>query len=90
VPVTNQFATGNLIVGIGIRSPFYGCFWKTDSRTAYKVLQPLRLNVGEIFFKQASANSLITVPAQKHAFYTGLSYEFTLSSFFGTVGKIFQ
>ena len=86
-PIVNRFSLGNFVFGAAIRSPFYG-YYTTESRVGEELLQPMRLTIGEMLFKQNSANPLITTPQNKGAVYIGLSYDLSLSSILGPIGKL--
>ena len=86
VPVTKLSAAGNFIYGIGIRSPFYG--WYGEHRIPRMLLQPMRLNIGNMVFTQANASPLISTPVYVQAWYIGLSYDFTLLGLFGPISKL--
>jgi hypothetical protein len=86
VPVTKLSGAGNFIYGIGIRSPFYG--WYGEHRIPRMLLQPMRLNIGNMVFTQANASPLILTPVYAQAWYFGLSYDFTLLGLFGPISKL--
>jgi hypothetical protein len=88
-PIKNKYGAGNFVFGIGIRSPFYGCYTKFfHNKVGQKLLQPMRLTVGKFLFKQANANPLIPDDVNKNAVYIGLTYDINIASILGPIGKI--
>jgi hypothetical protein len=86
VPITKLSAAGNFIYGIGLRSPFYG--WYGEHRIPRTILQPMRLDFGNMVFTQSNASPLITTPVYLQSWYIGMSYDFTLLGLFGPISKL--
>lgn len=84
----NKYGVGNLVCGIAIRSPFYGCYTKGIGKVGQKLLQPMRLSFGEMLYAQVNANPLITKKANKAAFFMGLSYDLNIAKLLGPISKI--
>ncbi|MEO5685380.1 MAG: hypothetical protein ABIQ88_22220 [Chitinophagaceae bacterium] len=84
----NKYSTGNIVFGVAVRSPFYGCYTKGIGRVGQKLLQPMRLSFGEMLYAQVNANPLITKNANKGAFFVGLSYDLNIASLLGPIAKI--
>lgn len=87
-PVNKLSGTGNFIYGYGLRSPFYG--WKrSEGSRARTFLQPMRLVVGSMVFKQASENPLIITEQIKQSLYIGISYDLNIASLFSPIAKLY-
>ncbi|MEQ9438095.1 MAG: hypothetical protein RIG62_03575, partial [Cyclobacteriaceae bacterium] len=86
-PVTG---IGNVVYGLGLRSPFY---WpgKLDSGKFGRVfLQPMRLNAGFFHFAQENANPLISSKENKSSFFLSLTFDLSITEILGPLGKLFQ
>jgi hypothetical protein len=77
---------GNIGFGIGFRAPFYGPGWTSNYR---RFLQPMRLNVGLMYFAQADANPVIIKDRTKWSPFVSLTYDFKIASIFGPIAKLF-
>lgn len=86
-PISKLGGAGNFIYGVSIRSPFYG--YALKSSTARTLLQPMRLHLGQVVFKQANENSLIAAEQTKQAFYIGLSYDLNIGGLFGEISNLY-
>lgn len=79
---------GNVVYGIGIRSPFYGP-WLDTGNFGRIAFQPMRLNLGVLRFSQEDANPLIATNRSKSALYASITYDFNLATLFGPIFKAF-
>jgi hypothetical protein len=87
-PVNNLSGAGNFVYGYGLRSPFYG--WKRNGGSrARTFLQPMRLVIGSMVFKQTSENPLITTQQVKQSFYVGISYDLNIAGLFTPIAKFY-
>ena len=79
---------GNLGFGIGYRAPFYGpnCI---SSNAGRRFLQPIRLNVGMMYFAQADANPVVPKDRTKWSPYASITFDFNIAAVFGPVAKLF-
>ncbi|HEY4147271.1 MAG TPA: hypothetical protein VGM41_00010 [Chitinophagaceae bacterium] len=90
-PIKNKYGAGNFVFGIGIRSPFYGRYtpW-FRGKVGQKLLQPMRISIGEFLYKQANANSVINADVNKHSPFVAITYDWNIATLLGPVGKIFS
>lgn len=89
IQIKNKYGIGNFVYGIAFRAPFYWSGMGTTNRVAQELLQPMRLSFGQILFKQANENLLITKDKDKSTFFVGLSYDFNIASLIGPLSKLF-
>jgi len=88
-PIIQTFGVGNFIYGLGFRSPLYGPHGLLHGQWLGRVfLQPMRITLGQMLFRQADENSMITKVHNKHALYVGLSLDLNISSAFGAISKL--
>lgn len=87
-PIANSSSIGNILFGFAIRSPFYGKHMPFGRNTGWVFLQPMRLNIGEMYFKQDDANPLVVKNRSKQCFYIGISYDLNIAGLLGPVGKL--
>ena len=77
---------GNVGFGIGYRAPLYGPHWNSHCR---RFLQPMRLNVGLMYFAQADANPVIPQDRYKWSPFASITFDFSIAAIFGPVAKLF-
>lgn len=88
--VDNVLSFGTPMAGIGIRGPLYWPSTKPHSPQYRSFFQPMRLNVGIIWFKQKDANPLSSATHIKRDLFVSLTADVALKTVLGPFASVFK
>ena len=90
VPVENTSALGVPVVGVGLRGAFYWRFPRINDEPFYRdAIQPFRLTVGRMWYRQKDANPLVERRHLKRDVYVGLTADVELRQLLGPFARLF-
>lgn len=85
--ITKKYGLGNFVYGIGLRSIFYSPMFNTG-KVGRIFLQPLRIDLGILNFKQKNKNIAVTGDINKQSPYFSITYDLNIASVLGPIGTL--
>lgn len=88
--VESLLGIGSVVAGLSIRSPLYGPHLFGEIERAQRFLQPMRWNVGLMWYKQDHPNPLIAEARSRKALTVSVSYDIGIQSIVAPLAALFK